>query len=49
LGLRLEGAKNVYILNQNFSPLVKENQIVYNTNLSADKIFFVEIINDADK
>ncbi|NMB84574.1 DUF4012 domain-containing protein [Candidatus Roizmanbacteria bacterium] len=49
LVLRLDVAKNVYILNQNFSPLVKDNQIVYNTNLSADKIFFVEIIKDADK
>lgn len=34
---------NVYILNQNFSPLVKDKEIVYNTNLSADKIFFVEL------
>ena len=36
--------KNVSITNQNFSPLVKDNQIIYNTNLSADKIFIIELI-----
>ncbi len=35
--------KNLSIVNQNFTPLVKENHIVYNTTLSADKIFFVEL------
>lgn len=34
---------NVYVKNQNFSPLVKGNEIIYNTNLSADKIFFIEL------
>ena len=35
--------KNISVLNQNFSPIVKDNQIVYNTNLSTDKIFLIEL------
>ncbi|MCX7881243.1 MAG: DUF4012 domain-containing protein [Patescibacteria group bacterium] len=35
--------KNISLINNNFSPLVKNNQILYNTNLSTDKIFLVEI------
>ena len=35
--------KNISLINQNFSPLVKDNQILYNTSLSTDKIFFVEL------
>jgi hypothetical protein len=38
--------KNVYILNQNFSALAKDNGLVYNTNLSTDKIFFIDLIKD---
>ncbi len=34
--------KNITSLNQNFSPLVKNQQILYNTSLSTDKIFFIE-------
>jgi len=44
--LDLQLGKNIYILSQNFSPLVKDNQIIYNTNLTADKIFFVELTKD---
>ncbi len=33
------------IVNQNFSPLVKDKTIIYNTNLTTDKIFFIELIN----
>lgn len=36
-------ANNIFLLNQNFSPLVKDNSIIYNTSLSADKIFFMEL------
>jgi len=46
LGINFNLAKNFYILNQNFSPLVKDNQIVYNTNLVADKIFINELIKE---
>ncbi len=35
--------KNISLLNQNFSPIVKDNQIVYNTSLSTDKIFLIEL------
>lgn len=34
--------ENITSLNQNFSPLVKNRQILYNTSLSTDKIFFIE-------
>lgn len=38
--------KNIFITNKNFSPVVKDNQIVYNTSLSADKIFYIELIRE---
>lgn len=34
--------KNVSLINQNFIPLVKNNDFVYNSILNADKIFFME-------
>lgn len=37
--------KNISLINQNFSPLVKDDTIIYNTNLSTDKIFFIELLN----
>jgi len=37
---------NMYIVNQNFTPLVKDNHIVYNTSLTADKVFFIELTKD---
>ncbi|MGB9882983.1 MAG: DUF4012 domain-containing protein, partial [Microgenomates group bacterium] len=36
---------NVAVLNKNFSPLVKDDSLVYNTNLSADRLFFIELLN----
>lgn len=44
--LELQLAKNISISNQNFSPLVNENKIIYNTVLSADKIFYIELIKN---
>lgn len=41
--LEFELNKNISIVNQNFSPIVKDGQIIYNTNLSTDKIFFIEL------
>ncbi|KKQ02087.1 MAG: hypothetical protein US11_C0001G0046 [Candidatus Roizmanbacteria bacterium GW2011_GWA2_36_23] len=38
--------QNFTIVNQNFSPLVKDNRMLYNTSLSTDKIFFIEIIRN---
>ncbi len=40
---------NIYLLNQNFVPLVKENKIIYNSTLSTDKIFIIELILDKHK
>jgi len=44
--LEINLPKNIQLLSQNFSPLVKDNHIVYNTSLSADKIFLIEFIKD---
>lgn len=44
--LEFELDKNISILNQNFSPIVKDNQIIYNTYLSTDKIFFIELVKE---
>lgn len=46
IALQINLPKNVYLLNQNFSSLVKNNTILYNTSLSADKIFFTELIKE---
>ncbi|MCS7093004.1 MAG: DUF4012 domain-containing protein [Patescibacteria group bacterium] len=35
--------KKLSLLDQNFRPLVKNNQIIYNTTLNTDKIFLLEI------
>lgn len=37
---------NMHLINQNFSPLVKNNQILYNSQLSTDKIFFLELLRE---
>ncbi len=42
--MEFETGKNIYVLNQNFSPVVKGREIIYNTNLSTDKIFLVELM-----
>ncbi len=44
--LKITLPKNMYMVNQNFSPLVKQNQILYNTDLSTDKIFFIELLKE---
>ncbi len=38
--------KNISVVNHNFSGLVKNNSINYNTTLTADKIFFLDIIKE---
>ncbi|MEN9327273.1 MAG: hypothetical protein RI947_81 [Candidatus Parcubacteria bacterium] len=38
--------KNIYVVNQNFSPLVKDNSIHYNTTIKADKIFYIELLKE---
>lgn len=44
--LKISLPKNIHLINQNFTPLVKENLIIYNTTLSTDKIFIVELIKE---
>lgn len=46
IDLQISFPKNVYIINQNFSPLVKENNILYNTTLTADKIFYIDLTRE---
>ena len=46
LSLSITLPNNLFLINQNFSPLVKNNQIIYNTELSADKIFFIELLKE---
>lgn len=38
--------QNIKVIKQNFSSLVKNNHIFYNTSLSADKIFFIELVKN---
>jgi len=45
LTLNINLPNNIYI-NQNFTPLVKEKQIIYNTGIAADKIFFIELLKE---
>ncbi len=46
LNLKITLPNNIFITNQNFSPLVKGNAIIYNTVLSADKIFFIDLVKE---
>lgn len=46
LAIEIYLPKNIYLLNQNFNPLVKDNKIIYNTVLSSDKIFILELIRE---
>ncbi len=43
LDLEISLPENISLLRQNFSPLVKDNRIFYNTSLDADKIFLIEL------
>ncbi|OGK62144.1 hypothetical protein A2446_05420 [Candidatus Roizmanbacteria bacterium RIFOXYC2_FULL_38_9] len=46
MSLEITLPPNMFLANQNFSALVKNNRILYNTELSADKIFFVELLKE---
>ena len=37
---------NINLLNTNFSPLVKNSLILYNTDLSIDRVFFIELLKE---
>jgi hypothetical protein len=45
LSLEISLPENVSLVGQNFSPLVKDNRIFYNTSLNADKIFLLQLEN----
>ncbi len=42
LQLEFDLPENISMVNNNFSPLVKDNKIIYNTSISSDKIFLIE-------
>ncbi|MFH0773479.1 MAG: DUF4012 domain-containing protein [bacterium] len=42
----LQLPKNMNLLNTNFSPLVKNSLILYNTDLSTDRVFFIELLKE---
>ncbi len=44
--LEFKFPNNIQIINQNFSALAKGTSLVYNTNLSTDKIFFIELLKE---
>lgn len=46
LHLTVKLPNNIYTVDKNFSPLVKDNTMIYNTSLSADKVFFIELFKD---
>jgi hypothetical protein len=37
---------NIHIINQNFSSLAKDGYLIYNTSLSNDRIFFIELVKE---
>jgi len=38
--------KNIYLANQNFASLAKNNKVFYNNTLSTDKIFLVDVVKE---
>jgi hypothetical protein len=46
LSLNITLPDDIHLINQNFSPLVNHNQILYNTSLSTDKVFYVELLKE---
>ena len=46
INLEITLSPNIFLVNQNFSALVKNNRIIYNTELSADKFFFIELLKE---
>jgi hypothetical protein len=46
VSFRLTLPSSIHLVNTNFSPLVKNSQIIYNTDLSTDRVFFIELLNE---
>ena len=45
LSIKIKVPENISIVNQNFSPIVKDGSIIYNTILTNDKIFILKLKN----
>lgn len=46
LSFSLQLPQNMNLVNQNFSPLVKQGQIIYNTDLSTDRVLYIELLKE---
>ncbi len=46
LSFSLQLPENMNLVNQNFSPLVKQGQIIYNTDLSTDRVLYIELLKE---
>ena len=44
--LNIKLPSNLYVSRENFSPLVKDRRILYNTTISSDKIFIIEFYKE---
>lgn len=44
--LELSLPSSIKLVSENFSPLVKDNRILYNTSVSQDKIFFLDLVRE---
>ncbi len=46
MSLKLKFAENIRIITQNFNAVVKDNALVYNSYLSGDKVFLIEVFKE---
>ncbi len=44
--MRMQFPSNIHIVSQNFTPVVNDGEILYNTTISSDKIFIIEFIKE---
>lgn len=44
--LNIRFPDNIFVVNKNFTPLVKDKQMIYNTSIVSDKIFIIEFYKD---
>jgi len=46
MSLKVRFAENIKIITQNFNAVVKDNSLVYNSYLSGDKVFLIEVFKE---
>ena len=46
LELKVTIPNSMSVVNKNFSPLVKDNEIIYNTTITSDKIFMLDVYRE---